>query len=274
LEREKHLPEQSPAIDFSVVIPSFRDIRIIETIQSINQQSYPRERIEIVIVDGGSGRSFTDEVRRHLVAQDLLVSEPDHGIFDAINKGISRASGAVLFTMGSDDKFACLDAVATFMECFKNPAVQYVCAGIAYTNQDWRPIRDWPANLPTFMNFMLGRQVSHFGFACRPRVYRETGHFDLSHDFSADFDFFLRLSKRKLAGVKLARRLVLMKSGGISSKNLRNVRHGNAQMFRSGFSHYGMLVIVHFVAKPFVKVLQFLRVKTALHPIRNQALPR
>lgn len=252
-------PAPPLAIDFSIVIPSFKDPRILETIESINQQTYPRDRIEVVVMDGGSNAELLEGIRRCLRSHDVLVSEPDRGIFDALNKGISRASGAVVFTLGSDDKLAVSDAVAAFMTAFEDPQVQYVCAGIVYTGKSWKPIRDWPPNLPTFANFLLGRQVAHFGFACRPGVYAAIGNFNLRYPVAADHNFFLRLAKRKLRGAKIERRLVFMRLGGNSSKNISNVVRGNWQNLRSGFSQYGVLVLLHFLGKPFAKAPQFLR---------------
>jgi len=248
-------------IDFSVVIPSFRDVRILETIESVNTQNYERKRIQIVIKDGGSDEILLGKIQRALQPQDILVSDRDKGIFDGINRGLSLATGAVIFTIGSDDKFSSHEAVGQFMECFRNPDVQFVCSGVGFTNANWDLIRDWPATLPTNANFLLGHQISHFGFACRQEVYRANGNFDLRYDVSADFDFFLRLTKRQLAGVKLSERLVYLKLGGNSSKNVRNMLRGNYQAFRSGLSHYGPLILVHFMAKPFVKGGQFLRVR-------------
>lgn len=247
------------SMDFSIIIPSFRDPRILETIDSINKQTYRRDKLEIVVMDGGSDKLLLIEIRNHLQPHDLLFSEKDDGIFDAINRGIARASGEVIFTLGSDDKFASSDAVGDLMGAFANPEVQYVCAGIGYTNKRWEMVRDWPATQPTLTNFLLGCQVSHFGFACRKRVYDEIGYFTLSYDYSADFDFFLRLSKRKLIGARVSKRLVFMKLGGKTSKNVRNILRGNKQIFASGYSHYGPLILVHLMAKPFVKALQFVR---------------
>lgn len=161
--------------------------------------------------------------------------------------------------VGSDDKLASAEAVADVMDCFSAPEVQYVCAGIGYTNQNWELVRDWPATQPKFRNFLLGRQVSHFGFACKRAVYEQIGPFDQAYDVSADFDFFLRLSKRKLCGTALDSRVALMKLGGNSSKNLKNILRGNFQILQSGWSHYGPLVLLHFLAKPFIKLCQFPR---------------
>jgi glycosyltransferase len=256
---QNNMTHQRSSIDFSIIIPSFRDKRILETLQTINCQDYPREKIEVLIMDGGSDQLLLNEMRQQLHAHDVLVSEADRGIFDAINKGIKRASGQVVFTIGSDDKFSCTSAVTSFMRAFTESEVDYVCAGVAMTNQDWKPIRDWPATLPTFKNFLLGRQIHHFGFACKQIAYQQNGFFDAKYDVSADFDFFVRLSKLKMKGKRLPKRLVLLRLGGNSSKNARNVCRGNLQVLRSGFAHYGLFIMVHFLLKPFTKVFQFLR---------------
>jgi len=250
-----------PKPDFTVVIPSFKDLRIGETIESINRQDYPRDRIEVVVMDGGSPPPVVDQIARWLRPWDQLISERDKGIFDGINRGIARATGGVILTIGTDDKLAVSDAVTTFMRALADPAVDYACAGVAMTDQDWKPVREWPATMPTLRNFLLGSQINHFSFVCRPSVYQQVGLFDLRYPVAADFDFFLRLTKRGLPGARIPRRLVYMKLGGNSSKNLRNISRGNLEIVRSAFRLYGPLLLLHFMAKPFVKFAQFRRAK-------------
>ena len=95
---------------FSIVIPSFNDLRIIETISSINQQNYPRNKIEIIISDGGSDEKIIDEIKSSITENDNLLIEKDEGIFDGINKGLQKSKNEIIFALGSDDRFCSKNA--------------------------------------------------------------------------------------------------------------------------------------------------------------------
>ena len=127
---------------FSIVIPSFNDLRIIETISSINQQNYPRNKIEIIISDGGSDEKIIDEIKSAITENDNLLIEKDEGIFDGINKGLQRSKNEIIFTLGSDDRFCSKNALTLVNEIIENGS-DYVCSTIKYTDQNWQPIRNW-----------------------------------------------------------------------------------------------------------------------------------
>ena len=96
---------------FSLVIPSFNDDRILETIESINEQNFNRHDIEVIIMDACSEADLLKKIRNTLKPNDRLYVEKDDGIFDGINKGILKSSGDIIFTLGSDDKLAYKDAI-------------------------------------------------------------------------------------------------------------------------------------------------------------------
>jgi glycosyltransferase len=227
-------------LDISVVIPSFNDERILQTFASIDSQDYDRERVTVHVVDGGSNEELRDRMAAALSPGDVLTVESDEGIFDAINKGVRRAGGDLVFTVGSDDLFASRDALATFSDHIERTDADYAVCGTIYTLQDLTPFRHWPATLPTKGNFLKGRQCCHFAFACRPSVYAELGGFDLAYPTASDFDFFIRLAKNdSLHGVPIDDYLVAMRQGGNSSKNLRNVVKGNAEIREIMVKHFG-----------------------------------
>ncbi len=242
---------------FSIVIPSFNDLRIIETISSINQQNYPRNKIEIIISDGGSDEKIIDEIKSAITENDNLLIEKDEGIFDGINKGLQRSKNEIIFALGSDDRFCSKNALTLVNEIIENGS-DYVCSTIKYTDQNWQPIRNWNATKPTLLNFIFGRQVAHFGYFAKKSVYELNGYFDINRTVAADFDYFLRLSKSNFKCGLLEEHIVDMKMGGNSSKNIKNILKGNLDIFKAGFKHLGPLILIHFLFKPFWKVREFL----------------
>ena len=251
-------------IKLSIVIPSFNDIRIIDTINSIKGQSVPKNMIEIVIMDPGSRIEILEEIKLLLDENDKLIIDQDEGIFDGINKGIQNSSGEIIFTLGSDDKLAYPEAAEEIIQMFNNNKLDFVCSDLIYTNDNWEPVRFWEATLPSFFSFLLGKQVGHFSFASRRKVYDCIGVFNKDLYVSADFDFFIRLGKSTLRGQRLNKVVTFMKLGGNSSRNIINILKGNMQMLFVALRHYGPFAIFHFLFKPFWKLKEYNAAKNIL----------
>ena len=94
----------------SFVIPSFQDIRILETIESIHKIDVPSsDCIEIIVQDAGSSNEILDKIKNKLKKNDKLFLEKDKGIFDGINKGLKNTTGDLIATLGTDDRVLALD---------------------------------------------------------------------------------------------------------------------------------------------------------------------
>ena len=243
----------------SIVIPSFQDIRILETIQSIKCQNIDKRIVEIIVQDGGSSNSILNEIKKILDDNDRLFCEKDNGIFDAINKGIKNSSNEIILTLGSDDRIHEENVLSSVMALFKKSQYDFVCGSINYTNDKWNPIRFWEATLPSKLNIFFGRQVAHFGFFCKRTVYDEIGHFSKDYPVSADFDFFCRLSNSKLKGGIYKKTSVDMRIGGNSSRNIQNVIKGNIQISKALLKNFNPIFLLHFLFKPFWKLYEFTR---------------
>ncbi|AIL60612.1 glycosyltransferase family 2 protein [Pseudomonas alkylphenolica] len=99
------MPALNTPTRFSIVIPTYNSAATVQrTLESITMQQWPN--VEIVIVDGVSTDDTLAVVERNAVADCIVISEPDKGIYDAINKGVARATGQLICVIGSDDQFA------------------------------------------------------------------------------------------------------------------------------------------------------------------------
>ena len=170
----------------SVVTVCYNAVRDIEkTILSVINQTYPN--IEYIIIDGGSKDGTMDIVNRYKDKIDAIVSEPDKGIYDAMNKGIDRATGEWINFMNADDWFNDNDSVLNVFEAVKgNYDVVYGDAKYRYTNGD-REVKAVPISR---LDYIL--PFSHQSVFVKTHIMKQRP-FDTSYRLAADYDFFLEL---------------------------------------------------------------------------------
>ena len=162
-----------------------------QTIQSVVGQSY--EPIEYIIVDGGSTDGTLDIIRKYEDRIDHWISEPDKGIYDAMNKGLNLASGDLIAFLNSGDWYnpGVLEKVAE--EFLRNKNGDLVIAG------KWTLIfedLDLEIHVSPSLKFSLGIPISHPAMFVPRNVYEKFGKFDLQYRYGADFDMLVRFYLR------------------------------------------------------------------------------
>ncbi len=177
----------------SIVTPVLNGARYLEsTLASIRSQTHPR--IEHVVVDGGSTDGTLDLLR---AAPGLVwTSGPDSGMYDAINRGLRQASGAILAYQNADDRYATADAVAAVVQVFAaHPDVDVVYADFRYVGPDGAALEE--VHAPEFD----ARRLRRFNFVpphstfVRRRVVHERGVWlDPALRFAGDWEWFLRIA--------------------------------------------------------------------------------
>jgi glycosyltransferase involved in cell wall biosynthesis len=186
----------SPLPLVSIITPTFRQGRFIEqTIKSIRAQSY--QNLEHIVVDGGSGDETLDVLRRNQGAYDLRwLSEPDRGMYDAVNKGIAMARGEVVAYLNSDDLFFPWTVEVAVAHLQRHPASAIVF-GDALSIDDKTRAERWlfqpPFRLAYLMTIGSFAQPAVFW---RRAVLDEVGVFDPDLQYTGDLDFFIRATRR------------------------------------------------------------------------------
>src|SRR5438105_301980 len=114
-----------------------------EALRSVHTQRWPN--IEHIVIDGGSTDGTLAVLERHKAGISKLVSEPDSGLYHALNKGIRHASGDVVGFMHADDEFASPHALARVAAAFEDPDVGAVYGDLVYVkkNDVSRIVRYW-----------------------------------------------------------------------------------------------------------------------------------
>ncbi len=191
---------------------------LADCLESVARQSWLDR--EHVVIDGGSTDATLAllETRREQLA--VLVSEPDKGMYDALNKGIARSSGDVVGLLHADDCYADETVLAQVAEVFADPAVDACYGDLEYVAAEdmARVVRYWQSGAYDAKNFYWGWMPPHPTFFVRRRVYEQFGMFNLNMGTAADYELMLRfLLKHRLRVAYIPKVLVKMRVGGMSN---------------------------------------------------------
>jgi len=177
------------SIRVSVVTVCLNSRDLIErTLRSVIDQSYPL--IEYIVIDGGSTDGTLDILGRYSEHIDVLVSERDDGIYDAMNKGLERAKGSIICFLNSGDYFYDANVVESVVKAFEeNPGCEIVEGDIVFYDgkeEEYRAIqKESPIGLAR-------RGIHHQAVFARMSLFREYGLFDTGFRIYGDLDWFLR----------------------------------------------------------------------------------
>lgn len=172
---------------------------LADTIESVYQQTY--QDIEYWIIDGASNDSTLDIIHENVERfQGRLhyISEPDKGIFDAMNKGIERCHGDIIGTLNADDYFTSDNVIEEVVKTFSKKDVDVVYGDIHFIHSD-RPdktVRYYSSALfrPFWLRF--GFMPAHPSLYVRREVYQEVGPYSLEFTIASDFDMMIRIFAR------------------------------------------------------------------------------
>ncbi|WP_029029522.1 glycosyltransferase family 2 protein [Salinarimonas rosea] len=223
----------------SVVTASFNSAATIEeTLRSVNSQTHPD--IEHIVVDGAS-RDATMEIVRSLGERvAVAVSEPDRGIYDAMNKGLALATGDVVGFLNSDDVYARDDALALLAAAIERDGTDAAYGDLVFVPEDdtSRVVRYWRSRPYEPGLCARGWMPAHPTFYVRTEMYRRHGVFDLDYRYAADFEICLRLLD--VGGVRASyvpQTLVRMRMGGHSTGSVRAIARSNVESARACRKH-------------------------------------
>lgn len=187
-----------------------------DTIESVLSQTY--DDIEYIIVDGASEDNTLDIVREYeprFNGRMKWFSEPDNGLYDAMNKGIDRASGDVVGILNSDDFYADPDVLGAIADGCSNVDAVYGDLDFIDEKDLNKVVRQWRGSQHTPGAFLKGWHPAHPTFYVRKECFDRLGGFDISFDVSADFELMLRfLEKGGLSNRYIPKTFVKMRMGG------------------------------------------------------------
>jgi glycosyltransferase involved in cell wall biosynthesis len=191
---------------------------IVASVESLLNQSY--STWEHLLVDGNSGDNTVEKIKE-TSPLTIIASESDKGLYDALNKGVSRATGEVVGFLHSDDAFASetvLDNVAAVFN--EDSKIEAVYGDLNYLSADFtKVVRKWKSGLPT--SFKGGWMPPHPALFVKKSVFDKVGLFRLDLGSAADYEWMLRAFEvHNIKAAYVPDVLVNMRIGGMSNENI------------------------------------------------------
>lgn len=237
---------------------------IAETLDSVLAQSHPD--IELIVIDGASTDGTVEILERYRKPSqglptkegtlrenngaagslagdpatahgiDILVSEADKGIYDAMNKGLARATGDIIGFVNAGDLLMTKDTISQVVAAFQRSHADAVYGDIIMVDEKdiYRVHRTWLSGTYHRENFRKGWMPPHVGTFIRKSVYDRFGHFNTDLRIGADYEILLRfLYKHQVPTIHIREVLVRFRLGGMSNGNLKLILRANLEVRRS-----------------------------------------
>lgn len=207
---------------------------IAAAIESVLAQAHGD--VELIVIDGASTDGTREILERYRDRIAIFVSEPDGGIYDALNKGIRYASGDIVGFLHSDDLFADEHVLSRIASTFDAHDVDAIYGDLIYVRRDDPDmvVRYWRSGSFSRRKLRLGWMPPHPTLYLRRSVYERLGGFDTSYRISADYESVLRyLGKASVKCEHIPEVLVKMRVGGASNRSLGNVVRKMREDFRA-----------------------------------------
>lgn len=219
----------------SIITVCYNSARTLgDTLDSVAAQDHPD--IEHIVIDGASQDATPEVLRQHGAHLARCVSEPDRGIYDAMNKGLALATGEVVGFLNSDDVFVHAGVVSRIAAVMADPQLDACHANLYFVDPEHADVirRVWRSREHVPGLCAKGWMPAHPTFYARRQCYLQHGGFDLRYRLQADFDVALRLLDiHRIRSRFVPEFWVRMRMGGASNASIGNVIRGNLEAWRA-----------------------------------------
>jgi glycosyltransferase len=243
----------------TIITVTYNSARHIDDcIQSVIAQNY--KNIEHIVIDGLSKDGTVDIIRKYSDHLSKWVSEKDHGMYDAINKGMKMATGDVIGILNSDDMLASPDAISSIVKCFQHHKVDSLYGDLVYVDpQDTdRVLRTWKGYSYKRLRFSFGWMPAHPTFYIKRSLIEKYGGYESHYFTAADFEFMARyLYKHRISSTHLPKLIVKMRNGGASNVTLARRLRANRRDYLAMKKNEIPFPLIVSVLKPLRKLPQY-----------------
>ncbi len=232
---------------------------IRDTIESVLSQDYPE--IEYVIIDGLSKDNTMDIVSEYNSKITKIISEPDQGIYDAMNKGIKVSTGDYLGILNSDDLFSHNHVVSDMVQLLMDTKVDAIYGDLLLVNRENTSdvVRSYSSKYFKKWKIRFGLMPPHPTLYVKRNLFNKLGYYKLNYRVAADFELVTRFLCGGITFVRNPDVMVKMRQGGISDAGFWGRVHQNFEIVRA-CKNNGIYTNIFFVAlKLPVKLLSYIK---------------
>jgi glycosyltransferase involved in cell wall biosynthesis len=245
----------------SIITAVYNNVAYIQdAIESVLAQDY--QNLEYVVIDGGSTDGTIEVIRQYENRIAVIVSEPDKGLYDALNKGVRKATGDVIGFLHADDMYASPHAISKMVEVFQLQGCDTAYSDLLYvdaTNTD-KIVRYWQAAKYAADAFLKGWMPPHPTFFVKKTIYQQYGAYNTAMRISADYELMLRLLHRHhVSTAYLPEITVKMRVGGVSNASLLSRWRANMEDREAWKVNNLKPYFYTLYAKPFSKLVQYFK---------------
>ena len=231
---------------------------IKDTIQSVCSQTY--KDLEYIIIDGASNDNTLDIIKTFEENIDILITEKDKGMYDAINKGIKYSTGDIIGLLHSDDVFSSENTIEKIANHFLRDNSDAIYGDLHYVehNNLNKVVRKWISGSYSRKKLLFGWMPPHPALFIKRNLFKKYGFYDLSFGSAADYELIIRLLfKNNISCSYLPFVTTKMRIGGMSNISIKNRINAHFQDWRSwiknGITYFPIWVLL----KPLRKIPQY-----------------
>lgn len=244
---------------FSIITATYNSNKnIAGCIQSVFNQTWAN--VEHIVVDGASTDGTVATIKALPNRITKIISEPDRGIYDALNKGIRLATGDVIGFVHSDDTLASAEVLAQIATTFKKTNADGIYGNLFFVNSSDNVVRKWVSSKFKRWHISLGWMPPHPTLFLKREVYQKHGVFDTSFKIAGDYDFMLRVMKDpEIKLVHLPQTITRMGVGGVSTGNRKQLVQKSKEDIRALRNNGFIFPLATVAAKIIRKLPQLLK---------------
>lgn len=218
----------------SVITACFNSEQYIEeTILSVLGQTYPN--IEYIIIDGGSKDSTLEIIKKYGDRVSKLISEPDEGVYDAMNKGITNSTGEIIYFLNSGDHLHDENTIEKVVNGFSDTSIVAVYGNVQMIGEQGQ--KKHTRGCKVTHNSLLYRRICHQALFVKKRLFEEIGFFSTKYRLSADHEFIVKAIKKYPDGfLYLDETLAEYMDGGMSCKMMTMTKLEDLNIISSNYN--------------------------------------